>query len=236
MKATKHSSGISKTQRGIKTDGFQSGKFFEFLELGNLVPFRFGTRLGVSLAAPKRVSKWMGFKMASFLNLEKLAFWCPFVLVLVWAPPQRLQKTSQVSLYGHLLPYKAIGFKMPSKVLRVGRGKPMQSHPDHVVALNSKELWSKKLWAGSWSPLCSFRFGQQEASMTYTGPNDIVLYIYICIMVHNSQNGVTRGDTPYNYDVVCAAEHSRQELYTGTYILKRPHGRNLTPPLLNSCR
>ena len=42
----------------------------------------------VSLAAPKRVSKWMVFKMASSLNFANwLAFWYPFVLVPVWVPP-----------------------------------------------------------------------------------------------------------------------------------------------------
>ena len=43
----------------------------------------FGTRLDVSLAAPKGVSKRMGFKMASFPNFERWAFGYPFVLVLV---------------------------------------------------------------------------------------------------------------------------------------------------------
>ena len=76
---------FSKTQRGIKTDGYQNGKFF--FKLGSLVPVCFGTRLGVSLAAPKGVSKRMGIKMASFLSFENLTFRYPFVLVPVWAPP-----------------------------------------------------------------------------------------------------------------------------------------------------
>ena len=54
---------------GIKTDGFP-----ESLKLGIVVPVCFGTRLGVSFAAPKGVSKRMGFKKASFLSFEK--FFC----------------------------------------------------------------------------------------------------------------------------------------------------------------
>ena len=45
---------------------FQNGKFFEFLKLGILISICFGTRLGVSQAAPKGVSKRMGLKLASF--------------------------------------------------------------------------------------------------------------------------------------------------------------------------
>ena len=48
-----------------------------------LASFYFGARLGVSWAAPKGVSKRMGIKLASFLSLEKLTFWCPFVLASV---------------------------------------------------------------------------------------------------------------------------------------------------------
>ena len=43
-------------------------KFFAMFTLGMLVPVYFGTRLGVSLAAPKGVSKRMGIKMASRLS------------------------------------------------------------------------------------------------------------------------------------------------------------------------
>ena len=56
------------------------------LNLGIFVPVCFGTRLVVSLAAPKRVSKRMGFKMASLLRFEKLAFWYQFILVPVRVP------------------------------------------------------------------------------------------------------------------------------------------------------
>ena len=63
--------------------------------LGILVPVCFSTRLGVSLAAPKGVSKWMGIKMASFLSCEKVAFGCPFVLVPVWVPPRKSNITLQ---------------------------------------------------------------------------------------------------------------------------------------------
>ena len=52
-------------------DGFQNGKFL-FLQ-------HFGTRLGVSLAAPKGISKWMDIKMASFLSFEILTLWYPLV-------------------------------------------------------------------------------------------------------------------------------------------------------------
>ena len=48
---------FSSAQWGIKMDGFQLLNF----ETGH-----FGTRLGVSLAAPKGVSKRMGFKIAIF--------------------------------------------------------------------------------------------------------------------------------------------------------------------------
>ena len=48
----------------------------------------FGTRLGVSLAAPKGVSKRIVFKMASSLNFEKLASLYLFVVVPVWFPPR----------------------------------------------------------------------------------------------------------------------------------------------------
>ena len=41
---------LSESHRGIKVDGFQNGKAF-------LVPVCFGTRLSVSLTAPKGVSK-----------------------------------------------------------------------------------------------------------------------------------------------------------------------------------
>ena len=51
----------------IKTEGFPNGDSFELLKLGVFVPVDFGTRLGVSLAAPKGVSQRMAFKMASLL-------------------------------------------------------------------------------------------------------------------------------------------------------------------------
>ena len=41
-----------------------------------------GTRLGVSLAAPKGVSQRMGY------SFENLTFWYPFVLVPVWVSPR----------------------------------------------------------------------------------------------------------------------------------------------------
>ena len=68
---------------GIKTDGFQNGKFFELLKLGILGPVCFGTCLGGSLAAPRGVSKQMGFKVTSFLSFENRyfdtrLFWYPF--------------------------------------------------------------------------------------------------------------------------------------------------------------
>ena len=104
---------LSKTQRGIKTDGFQNDKFLFFncynlaafwclftlvpmwvspskcqvfffiLKLGILVPVYFGTPLGVSLAAPKGVSKRMVFKMVSSRILKDWQFgarlfWYPF--------------------------------------------------------------------------------------------------------------------------------------------------------------
>ena len=65
---------FSKTQRASKqmVSKWQVSLFFK---LGILVPVYFGTRLGVSLAAPKGVSKWMGIKMASsFWSFENLHF------------------------------------------------------------------------------------------------------------------------------------------------------------------
>ena len=40
-------------------------------KLGVLVPVCFGTRLGVSLAVPKGISKQMGFEMASSLSFSR---------------------------------------------------------------------------------------------------------------------------------------------------------------------
>ena len=77
-----------KTQGCIKTDGFQNCKFFDSfsLKLGILVPVRFGTRLGVSLAAPKGVSKRMGLKMPSFLSYENCEEKKPILKRRVQAP------------------------------------------------------------------------------------------------------------------------------------------------------
>ena len=63
------------------------GKKKDFFKIGVLVPVCFGTSLGVSLAAPKGVSRRMCIKMASFLSFENLTFWYPFVLVPIWLPP-----------------------------------------------------------------------------------------------------------------------------------------------------
>ena len=63
-----------------------------------MVPVCFGLRLVVSLAAHAGVSEWMGLKMASLLGFEELACWYPFVLVLVWAPPNH-KSTSADSLW-----------------------------------------------------------------------------------------------------------------------------------------
>ena len=60
--------GFSKTQRGIKTDGFQIGKFLICERLGILVPVYFGTRLGVSWAAPKEMSKRDGYQNGKFVE------------------------------------------------------------------------------------------------------------------------------------------------------------------------
>ena len=67
----------------------KNGKFFvfEISKLGMLVSVCFEICLGVALAAPKGVSKRMGFKMASFLIFEKCSLSYPFVLIPVWIPP-----------------------------------------------------------------------------------------------------------------------------------------------------
>ena len=79
---------VQQNPKGYQNGWFWNGKFFDFLELGSLVPVCFRTRLGVSLAAPKGTSKRMGFDMASCLSFEKLSFWCPFVFIPVWVPPR----------------------------------------------------------------------------------------------------------------------------------------------------
>ena len=67
-------------------------------KLGSWYPFVFGARLGVSLAAPQRVSTPVRFKIASFLSFERLALLCPFVLVPVWVPPSdHLQRAPRQS-------------------------------------------------------------------------------------------------------------------------------------------
>ena len=43
---------FSSAQRGIKTDGYQNSKFFEFGKLDILVPVCFGTPLGASSDFP----------------------------------------------------------------------------------------------------------------------------------------------------------------------------------------
>ena len=55
---------------------FKMASSSNVLERGMWVPVRFGTRLGVSLAAPKAVSKRMGLKMATFENLVRLTTFC----------------------------------------------------------------------------------------------------------------------------------------------------------------
>ena len=68
------------------------------------MPVCFGTRLGVSLAAPKGVSKRMGIKMAGYLSFENLTLSCPFVLVPVFFC--KLGASNQICTHVHETPQK----------------------------------------------------------------------------------------------------------------------------------
>ena len=100
---------ISKAQRGIKRMAFKIASFLFHLykkKLGILVPVYFGTRLGVSLAAPKGVSKRMVIKMASLLSFDTLIFWFPFVWYLcgcLQGNPPRLENKGEACHFLEIL-------------------------------------------------------------------------------------------------------------------------------------
>ena len=74
---------FSKTQKGIKTDGFQNGKFLIF-KPGIMARVYFGTRFGCLFSSTQRGIKTDAYQMASCLIVKKLTFWYLFVLVPVW--------------------------------------------------------------------------------------------------------------------------------------------------------